>query len=106
MLLDEATSALDAVSEELVQKALESATQGRTVLTIAHRLSTIRNADNIVVLDEGHVVEQGSYHNLMMKDRGMFKDLVKLQTFDSGVNSSRIKEIELNDCDVVVDQKN
>lgn len=103
--MDEATSALDAVSEELVQKALESATQGRTVLTIAHRLSTIRNAHNIVVLDEGHVVEQGSYHNLMLKDRGMFKDLVKLQTFDSGVSNSTIKEIELNDCDVVVDQK-
>lgn len=105
MLLDEATSALDAVSEELVQKALESATQGRTVLTIAHRLSTIRNAHNIVVLDEGHVVEQGSYRNLMMKDRGVFKELVKLQTFDSGASSLGIGEIELSDCDVVVDQK-
>ncbi|XP_037917942.1 ATP-binding cassette sub-family B member 10, mitochondrial-like [Hermetia illucens] len=82
LIFDEATSALDAVSEELVQNALEQMTKGRTVLTIAHRLSTIRNADNIVVLDDGRVVEEGSYEVLMQKDRGIFKGLVGKQAFD------------------------
>lgn len=79
--MDEATSALDAESENYVQEALERATQGRTVLTIAHRLSTIKNADRIAVLDQGHVVETGSYNDLMQLDEGLFKKLVKHQTF-------------------------
>lgn len=65
-----------------MQNALEQMTKGRTVLTIAHRLSTIRNADNIVVLDDGRVVEEGSYEVLMQKDRGIFKGLVGKQAFD------------------------
>lgn len=81
LILDEATSALDSESEKLVQEALERATQGRTVLTIAHRLSTIRNADKIVVLDQGQVYESGSYNELMNLPEGLFKKLVKHQTF-------------------------
>lgn len=81
MILDEATSALDAVSEELIQKALENLTKGRTVLTIAHRLSTIRNADQIAVLHDGGIIEQGNYKELMDLPQGAFKELVQHQTF-------------------------
>lgn len=83
LVLDEATSALDAVSEELVQNALENLTRNRTVLTIAHRLSTIRNAQNIVVLENGKIVEQGGYEELINNENGQFKELVKLQTFNT-----------------------
>lgn len=80
LLLDEATSALDAQSEYLVREALERVMKGRTVLTIAHRLSTIQNADTIAVLQDGQVVETGSYKQLLEKN-GAFKNLVKHQTF-------------------------
>lgn len=83
LILDEATSALDAVSEELIQNALESLTRNRTVLTIAHRLSTIRNATNIAVLQDGMVVEHGNYEQLMVKEGGLFKELVQRQAFAS-----------------------
>lgn len=79
--MDEATSALDAESENYVQEALERATQGRTVLTIAHRLSTIKNSDKIAVIDKGQVVEIGNYNELMLIENGLFKKLVKHQTF-------------------------
>lgn len=81
MILDEATSALDSVSEELVQNALEQLAKGRTCLTIAHRLSTIRNANTIVVLENGAVAEHGSYEELIVKESGSFKELVKKQAF-------------------------
>ena len=77
LILDEATSALDTISEHQVQEALESAQEGRTVLVIAHRLSTVRHADHIVVLDEGRIVEQGSWEQLAAND-GMFQELVKM----------------------------
>lgn len=81
LILDEATSALDSVSEELVQNALEKLSKGRTVLTIAHRLSTIRNADKIAVLENGLVSEEGTYDDLISRESGIFKDLVKKQAF-------------------------
>lgn len=80
LLLDEATSALDAESEYLVQDALEKLMVGRTVITIAHRLSTIKNANQIAVLDNGQIVELGSYFELMEKPNGMFRKLVERQT--------------------------
>ncbi|XP_030378233.1 ATP-binding cassette sub-family B member 10, mitochondrial [Scaptodrosophila lebanonensis] len=86
LILDEATSALDSVSEELVQRALDQLVQGRTVLTIAHRLSTIRNADKIAVLENGQIVEQGSYDELMGNRDGAFRELVSKQAF--GANRS------------------
>ncbi len=82
LLLDEATSALDAASEYLVQEALETIMENRTVIIIAHRLSTIKNADMIAVLDKGHVVELGTYDELMQKDTGQFRELVARQTVD------------------------
>jgi ATP-binding cassette, subfamily B, bacterial MsbA len=81
LLLDEATSALDAESEELVQQALERLMKGRTTLVIAHRLSTIRNADNIIVLDQGKVAEQGK-HAALLKTSGIYAGLHKRQFRD------------------------
>ncbi|WP_126153406.1 ABC transporter ATP-binding protein [Paracoccus haematequi] len=78
LLLDEATSALDTASERLVQDALETLSQGRTTLVIAHRLSTIRNADKIVVIEQGRVVEQGS-HDQLIAQGGAYARLVALQ---------------------------
>ena len=78
LLLDEATSALDTKSEGVVQAALDVAAQGRTTIVIAHRLSTIRTADNIVVMSQGRIVEQGS-HNELVEREGAYYNLVKAQ---------------------------
>ena len=78
LLLDEATSALDAESERMVQAALESAMQGRTTLVIAHRLATVQQADRIVVLDHGRLVEQGSHTELVGRG-GIYARLAALQ---------------------------
>ena len=78
LLLDEATSALDAESERSVQAALESAMRGRTTLVIAHRLATVQQADRILVLDHGRLVEQGS-HAELVKQGGIYARLAELQ---------------------------
>ena len=78
LVLDEATSALDTESERLVQQALNNLMQGRTTLVIAHRLSTIRNADTIVVLDQGEIVESGR-HEELLANRGVYRKLYDLQ---------------------------
>jgi ATP-binding cassette subfamily B (MDR/TAP) protein 1 len=78
LLLDEATSALDTKSEGVVQAALEVASAGRTTITIAHRLSTIRDADNIVVMTEGRIVEQGN-HDQLLEAKGAYYRLVEAQ---------------------------
>ncbi|TDS59600.1 ABC transporter ATP-binding protein [Myroides indicus] len=81
MILDEATSALDTESEKLVQVALENMMKNRTSVVIAHRLSTIQNADWIVVMQKGKIVEQGTHENLL-KQNGTYAKLVSLQTLD------------------------
>lgn len=78
LLLDEATSALDAQSERLVQTALEHLMQGRTTLVIAHRLATIRDANTILVLDGGKIIDQGTHEELVAKG-GRYAELAKLQ---------------------------
>jgi subfamily B ATP-binding cassette protein MsbA len=83
MLLDEATSALDTESEKLVQEALNNLMQNRTSLIIAHRLSTIQNADIILVLENGCIVERGS-HLELLQNNGLYRKLIDMQAFNSG----------------------
>ncbi|MDF2433619.1 MAG: ATP-binding cassette, subfamily bacterial MsbA [Mucilaginibacter sp.] len=82
MLLDEATSALDTESEKLVQDALNNLMKNRTSLIIAHRLSTIQNADIIIVLENGKVVEQGTHHELIENNK-LYRKLIDMQTFNA-----------------------
>ena len=83
LILDEATSSLDSESERLVQEALEILMQGRTSIIIAHRLSTIRSADQILVLDNGEITEQGTHQELMTLENGKYKNLSNLQFSNS-----------------------
>jgi ABC-type multidrug transport system fused ATPase/permease subunit len=92
LLLDEATSALDSESEALVQAALETLMAGRTTLAIAHRLSTVENADQICVLAEGRLVEQGTQDELLARD-GLFRRLYDLQFADEDVDED-IEQVE------------
>ena len=75
LILDEATSSIDTYSEELIQQATEKITKGRTSIVIAHRLATIVNADKIVVMDKGLIVEQGTHQELLNKENGYYKNL-------------------------------
>ena len=79
LILDEATSALDTESEKLVQDALNKLLKGRTSVVIAHRLSTIQNADKIIVVDDGQIVEQGRHEELIAKG-GVYAHLIELQS--------------------------
>lgn len=82
LILDEATSSLDSESERLVQEGLEQLMKGRTSIVIAHRLSTIRNADKIVVLESGGVVEQGTHEELMNNGEGTYRKLIEMQNWE------------------------
>jgi ABC-type multidrug transport system fused ATPase/permease subunit len=79
LILDEATSSLDSESEKLVQEALEILMEGRTSIIIAHRLSTIRSANQILVLDNGIIAEQGTHQDLITLENGIYKNLSNLQ---------------------------
>ena len=79
LILDEATSSIDTYSEELIQKATEKITKGRTSIIIAHRLATVINADKIIVMDAGMIVEQGSHFELIQKTEGYYKNLYDSQ---------------------------
>jgi ABC-type multidrug transport system fused ATPase/permease subunit len=80
LILDEATSSLDSESEALVQEALEKLMKGRTSLVIAHRLSTIRNADRILVLQEGEIRESGTHEELITRENGLYRRLNVMQS--------------------------
>jgi len=79
LILDEATSSIDTYSEELIQKATETITKGRTSIVIAHRLATIINADKIIVMDKGQIVEYGNHVELINKPNGFYKNLYDSQ---------------------------
>ena len=79
LILDEATSALDSESEKLVQQALDELMKGRTSIVIAHRLSTVRNADKILVMDKGRIIEEGTHEQLLQLDNGIYRNLSQLQ---------------------------
>ncbi len=81
LILDEATSSVDNESEELIQRATEALTKGRTAIVIAHRLSTIQKADRIVVMDKGEIIELGT-HKQLMKNSGYYRRLNEMQFFD------------------------
>lgn len=87
LLLDEATSALDSESEHLVQEAIERAMKNRTVCVIAHRLSTVRDADRVVVIDQGSIVEEGT-HDELCQFEGIYKKFVLRQLLTSGGGGS------------------
>ena len=84
LILDEATSSIDTYSEELIQRATETITKGRTSIVIAHRLATIINADKIIVMDKGIIVEQGTHNELIAQESGFYKNLYDAQ-FDTKV---------------------
>jgi ABC-type multidrug transport system fused ATPase/permease subunit len=75
LILDEATSSIDTYSEELIQNATEAITKDRTSIIIAHRLATIINADTIIVMDKGLIVEQGTHYDLINRAEGYYKNL-------------------------------
>ena len=77
--MDEATSALDNKAEAIVQKAIDNLMQDKTVFVIAHRLSTIRNADKIVVINQGEIAEQGTHDELLQIENGAYKTLYDMQ---------------------------
>lgn len=78
-IIDEATSSLDSESERLVQEALDKLMKGRTSVVIAHRLATICNADKIIVLENGTIIEQGTHNELLANKNGLYKTLTELQ---------------------------
>jgi subfamily B ATP-binding cassette protein MsbA len=80
LILDEATSALDTESERYIQQSIDALKGEMTVVIIAHRLSTIKNVDHVYVLDDGRVIEDGSYHELRGHDQSRFREMVEMQS--------------------------
>jgi ATP-binding cassette subfamily B protein len=89
LILDEATSAVDSETEKSIQEAITALVRGRTTIAIAHRLATLRNADRLVVIDDGKIAEQGTHEELMAIEDGVFAKLVRLQ---SDINRLRAEQ--------------
>ncbi|KAI9687488.1 MAG: GTPase-activating protein [Bathelium mastoideum] len=96
LLLDEATSALDTKSEGVVQAALDKAAEGRTTIVIAHRLSTIKTADNIVVMSEGRIVEQGN-HDELLERKAAYYNLVEAQRIAAATEQKAVEDMSMLD---------
>ncbi|OTB06230.1 hypothetical protein M426DRAFT_72314 [Hypoxylon sp. CI-4A] len=102
LVLDEATASLDSTTEKRIQAAIDRVTVSRTVISIAHRLSTIKHADNIVVMQDGEVVEQGSYQELLKKG-GAFARLAALQGLGSSTGNSKRSSLQNTDTESLND---
>jgi ATP-binding cassette subfamily B (MDR/TAP) protein 1 len=96
LILDEATASLDSRSEQRIQRAINSITSGRTVITIAHRLATITAADNIICMHKGRILQQGT-HSELMASGGTYADMVKMQTLG---NMSEARDANVDDISV------
>ncbi|OQE41972.1 hypothetical protein PENCOP_c004G02104 [Penicillium coprophilum] len=111
LILDEATAALDSRSEQRIQRAINNISTGRTVITIAHRLSTITNADKIVCMHKGDILEEGS-HSELMAQNGPYSELVKLQTLGAASASNKtettssIESVSKSDATSITDVEN
>ncbi len=92
LVLDEATASVDTETERMIQEAIETLVEGRTVFAIAHRLSTLRNADRLVVIDDCKVAEIGTHEELMAKDDGIFRKLVEMQTETNKIRENYIED--------------
>lgn len=99
LVLDEATSALDPINEQLIHRALETISKGRTTIMIAHRLSTLKNADKIIVLEKGNIVESGTHTELMENAAGVYRASVGLQSLviDTPDEEDPFRDPELQD---------
>ena len=84
VILDEATASVDVDNERYIQEAISELVKNKTLLVIAHRLNTIRDADNIIVIEEGNIVEQGN-HDKLMSLNGIYKEMVELQNKNEGI---------------------
>ncbi|KAK7745343.1 hypothetical protein SLS53_002839 [Cytospora paraplurivora] len=96
LILDEATSAIDVRSERIIQAALDRVSRGRTTIMIAHRLSTIAKADNIIVLQKGKPVEQGTQENLLQNEEGVYSILIRAQRLALGGGEHEEKQASIN----------
>jgi ATP-binding cassette subfamily B protein len=96
LILDEATASVDTETERMIQEALEHLVEGRTTFAIAHRLSTLRNADRLVVINEGKIAEVGTHDELLAKEDGIYKKLVDMQQEVNKIRENYMEEGEGN----------
>ncbi|MEM7387946.1 MAG: ATP-binding cassette domain-containing protein [Verrucomicrobiota bacterium] len=89
LILDEATSAVDSETEHAIQSAIANLVKGRTTIAIAHRLATLRNANRLIVIDDGEIGEMGTHEELMAKEDGIFARLVQIQTENNRLMSEQ-----------------
>ena len=97
MILDEATASVDTETERLIQEAIENLVDGRTVFAIAHRLSTLRNADRLIVMEDGRVAETGTHEELLAMPDGIYTKLVKMQSEISKMRQNMLGAEELEE---------